>query len=211
MMRAGAHSEIRPDSGLWVIVDVGLSKNKTTGLLVGNGPAKNLTFAEAREEISNAIQRSEMPVNLMIEAPTSLAFDRRGNPMPRFFEASGVFGDNGSRSWNTQPAPGVILAGLLQLRPLWDARERLPEVRIFEGVATFRPRGTTGDHREDVTNLSRMVAQPDPQFVFDAPTIQSRTDGNVVSLFPICGMDVGIAPAIVVPPLGNALAEDVAG
>jgi hypothetical protein len=202
MIRAGTYDEIHHDSGLWVIVDVGLSKNRTTGLLIGDGPAKNRTFAEARSEIVAAIEGSDRPVNLMLEAPTSLAFDKKGNPMPRFFEQAGAFGDHTSRAWNVQPAPGVILGGLLQLRSLWDARERLPDVRIFEGVATFRPRGKTGEHREDVESLRCAVAEPDPDFVFGGETIQERTSGEVISLFPLCGIEVGIAPAIVVPPLG---------
>src|SRR5690554_5953149 len=90
MIRAGTISEILPSSGDWLILDIGFAnKSASCGLLINKEKPVELRFNEAVEKICAFITDSTRPVNIVIEAPLSVAFDRHGNPTGRAVEKQG--------------------------------------------------------------------------------------------------------------------------
>ncbi len=80
MIRAGRKTEIS-SAGEWLILDIGFAnKSASCGLLVNRESPVELQFNEAKEKICQFISSSMRPVNLVIEAPLSVAFDSKGNP-----------------------------------------------------------------------------------------------------------------------------------
>lgn len=59
---------------------------RSCGLLFSDGSPVEMLFGEAVTEICRSISLAEEPVNLLIEAPLSVAFDSRGNPKGRSIE-----------------------------------------------------------------------------------------------------------------------------
>lgn len=92
-MEAGLPQDVCPESGEWLFVDVGFSSaRKSCGVLGDDDAAPDvLTFAEASARIIAAAalaanRRKKAALNLLIEAPLSVAFNQRGNPAGRIFE-----------------------------------------------------------------------------------------------------------------------------
>lgn len=93
-IRAGTKYEIIPDDD-WVIVDIGFSRDqKTCGLLqISRGSderkqADPVTFGVLIESLRKRVQTTNR-LNLVIEAPLSIAFSEKGNPVGRCFEKNG--------------------------------------------------------------------------------------------------------------------------
>jgi len=83
MIHAGKVSDIRWSDGKWLILDIGFSNSrKSCGILLGDEEAKQLTFNEAVHEVIRIANRLPL-LNLVIEAPLSVTFDKSGNPKGR--------------------------------------------------------------------------------------------------------------------------------
>jgi hypothetical protein len=90
MIQAGAVTDIRPESGEWLFVDVGFSSaGKTCGVLSGTNAPECVTFGELSKRVVAAGAQAGPPLNLLIEAPLSVAFNARGNPTGRTIERLG--------------------------------------------------------------------------------------------------------------------------
>ena len=89
-IRAGRPWEICMESGDWIIVDMGFSSKKPScGVAVGGEPPNTLPFGKLVNLVRDEAGRKEAkkrPLNLLLEAPLSMAFDPHDNPMPRSFE-----------------------------------------------------------------------------------------------------------------------------
>lgn len=194
-IRAGTVEEACQSSGEWVFVDMGFSsERKSCCLLTGSGAPVALTFSDLQCQLVALARSTGDPLNLAIEAPLSVAFGPEGNPVGRRVEQR----DKMNRYWYFGAGCGVMVATTYLLRTLTDsARNR--EIRLFEGLASFKGKGNRPSHSEDVLGLqdvlfgrSRTGNVIAPQDLASSPT------HVVVSAFAVAGMHYGIPPVIAV-------------
>ncbi|MEO8048483.1 MAG: hypothetical protein ABI684_14465 [Nitrospirota bacterium] len=195
-IRAATLAEITRASAEWVFVDLGFaSEDKSCGLLVGDGEARALSFSQLQAEIASICNTSLAPLNLLLEAPLSVAFGANGNPTGRSVEKR-----NGqSRYWYVGLGCGVLVAATYLLRSIHDLSPRR-EIRLFEGLVSFKPRGIPSSHTSDVialrnlawsgnTSLGRFVGPED---------LRANQGDRIVSAFHVAGMDFGVPPVVVI-------------
>jgi hypothetical protein len=159
-IEAGLPQDVCPESGEWLYVDVGFSsERKSCGVLADDDAPKVLTFAEASDRIIAAAALPEAAntpnkatLNLLIEAPLSVAFNKRGNPTERIFERL----KERQRYWYVGGGCVVMTAAMYLRRALHDSKPRR-KVRLFEGFVSFKPKGQATSHREDVEALRAVV------------------------------------------------------
>ena len=133
MIRAGTPEEIAPGSGEWLFVDAGFSSSgRSCGVLGADNAAASITFSEARSRLVSAGSIKAGPLNLLIEAPLSVAFNSRGNPTRRSIERLG----SQHRYWYEGLGCLVMTSAPYLLRGLCDSRPDR-EVRLFEGFVSF--------------------------------------------------------------------------
>jgi hypothetical protein len=150
MIRAGTIQEANSRSGQWAFVDVGFAaKAKSSCLLVGEGRPRLHTFSEIGAELSSLAAHSSDPLNLVLEAPLSVAFTQAGNPTGRTVEKRG----NKTRYWYVGLGSSVLLAAAYLLRRLHDGPRRR-EIRLFEGFVSFKETDGRSSHSDDVNPTS---------------------------------------------------------
>lgn len=144
MIRAGAKSEIALSSGEWLILDIGFAKTgrRTCGLLVNRESPVEIDFNETTERLCHFIANSTKPVNLVIEAPLSVAFDSKGNPTGHAVEKQG----SKTRYWYTGLGCAVMVAALYLVRRIITEAPSNVEIRLFEGFVSFKEKGTESNH-----------------------------------------------------------------
>lgn len=209
MIRAGTLNEAKPDSGLWVIVDIGFARatTKSCGIWVeGEEKAAAINFAAMVERVASLTQSEGEPLNLVIEAPLSVAFDLQGNPLGREIER---LESGETRFWYFGLGTAVMVAAgyLVQAIAKMPARE----VRLFEGFVSFKPKKpplkpkepspkpkALSPHARDVEALRKVVfGAPDASGWIEIPKIDA-TQGRLISAFEVFGMDLGIPPVVFV-------------
>ena len=193
-VRAGTQGDIRRESGDWVFIDVGFSQaGRTSGLLVNGGEPKELTFAHLRSELVATLIKLPGITNLVFEAPLSAAFTKVGNPTGRSIERNGIQ----HRYWYEGAGCQVTLSAAYLLRAVIELPEA-PEIRLFEGFASFKERGKKSSHAGD-TKAIRSVAWNEPgasgRIVEPAKLCVQETD-RLESAFRVFGFDCGI-PAVI--------------
>lgn len=193
LIRAGRVDELIWDNESWIVLDVGFAKSGTasSGLGIGTADPVNMTFADARVRIIQCIIDAGRPLNLVIEAPLSVAFDINGNPIGRRFEKRE---GSGIRYWYLGAGATISIAALYLLHDLMH-QEIEAEVRLFEGFATFKPRGIS-NHKADVEALRRVVKY-EQGWIIDPTEFALNPEDRIESLFQIIGMDAGIPPLLV--------------
>ena len=97
---AGHADDINQDSGQWLIVDIGFSETENSCGVWNDAwnvkEPKAVTFAALVELAKKEIQKDvEEPLNLLIEAPLSVAFTKDGNPTLRICDSQ----DGKKRRW----------------------------------------------------------------------------------------------------------------
>jgi hypothetical protein len=194
-IKAGLVEEIYWDSGLWIFLDIGFSeKQKTCGLCIGDGDPVNLRFDEMKISVAEAIKGSNGPVNLVIEAPLSVAFTTTGNPTGRSLE---VQEGKNPRYWYLQGGAVVMVAAQYLIHHLLQESAG-SEVRLFEGFVSFKPKDEKTDHSKDVELLREVIVNPAsfPAAVI-GPTELARDDADrIQSSFTSMGLDCGVPPVI---------------
>jgi hypothetical protein len=196
MIRAGTTEEVHRDSGEWIFVDIGFAKAaRSCGVLIGVGAPKLLTFGETRRELAELVGGSGEPINLLLEAPLSVAFTQRGNPTGRRVEKRGAQ----VRYWYVGLGTTVLLAAAYLLREMANAN-RKREVRLFEGFVSFKEKGVASSHAEDVIKLRAAVyAELDSAHRIFGPADLAMSPGDrIESAFTFAGMEFGIPPVIAV-------------
>jgi len=114
MISSGKAEDISWPNGTWLILDIGFSNSKRScGILLGDGEAKQLTFNEAIDEVVR-IANTVPLLNLVIEAPLSVAFDKAGNPKGRSMEKEG----RTNRLWYVGPGCAVLVAVMYLMKAL---------------------------------------------------------------------------------------------
>ena len=227
MIVAGTVDEAVRESGDWVFVDLGFSsKSRSCCMAVGDADPFHLTYGELGPRLERLTTGGAGPVNLLVEAPLSVAFSKEGNPTGRRIERRRRIetGQAETRFWYVGPGAAVLIAATYLLRRLHDAnpvnevrlfegfasfkskRTRtshanpVNEVRLFEGFASFKSKRTRTSHVEDVMAL-RDVASPawgrgNRGRVVGLDDLKAKSGDVLRSTFVVEGMHLGI-PAVV--------------
>ncbi len=194
MIVAGVREQARRDSGQWVFVDIGFSRDQSScGIAIGDSRPRNVRFSDLAPCIARELESDTAPLNLLIEAPLSVAFNAGGNPTGRSIERK-----NGkTRYWYMQGGAVTLLATMHLVRDLYEIRPTR-ELRLFEGFASFKHKKKNYSHASDVSNLRRVVwGERDKGKIVDAEGLKMRDEDILVSSFLVLGMDLGIPPVVV--------------
>jgi len=166
IVRAGTMDKLLKRTGDWLFVDIGFSRGgKTCGLLAATVPAAfaplasasqpgavAVTYGQAKDEIVSLGQQPGGPLHLVLEAPLSVAFGIDGNPIGRDGEKRG----STTRYWYVGLGCSVLVASLYLLEALAASGPKR-EVRLFEGLVSFKDPTEGTDHIADVEALKRVV------------------------------------------------------
>lgn len=196
-MRAGFLRDVRRDSGEWLFADLGFARQaKTCGFLRGDGRAEAVTFAVLRGRlVSAATEAGAGPLNLLLEAPLSVAFTKDGNPTGRSMEKR----PEGTRFWYLGLGCAVLVAATYLLKAIASAEVRR-EIRLFEGFVSFKPKAARSSHTDDVIHLRDVVWHPEnyPRAITPPEELALAPTDVVSSAFAVLGLDMGIPPVIAV-------------
>lgn len=200
----GASTEAHPIP--WLIIDMGFSaSNRTCGIWMNgasipdNGPTAAASSArQTKKQLPNKHYGMLAPavltalgapapeaVNIMIEAPLSMAFTlpghgvRSGNPAARFADyLPSNLPDRESprtRPWYTQPAAGLILPSV-RLVTLLAAELTETTIYIYEGFVSFKNKRQRSDHKGDVEALWKAIPkEPITTEELDGPVVCPKT------------------------------------
>jgi len=194
-IRAGALDDLGRDSGSWVFVDVGFSREgRTGGLLVHDGHPRELTFAQLMAELVALAMGGSKPLNLVLEAPLSAAFTDAGNPAGRAMEKD----ETGHRYWYAGLGCQVTVAAAYLVRAILEAKPRR-DIRLFEAFISFKGKSNRSTHAADVLAM-RAVAWGLPLAVGSVVSPDKVAGPHAVrvqSAFRVFGFDCQVPPVIV--------------
>lgn len=193
-MRAGNVDEVNRASGDWVFVDLGFARRTPScGIVHGDGAAEAVTFATACERVVRETSRIAGPLNLLLEAPLSVAFTREGNPTGRSIEKR----DGKTRYWHVGLGCVVLVAATYLVKAVASAGMKR-EVRLFEGFVSFKQRGVRSCHTDDVMCLRDVVWQPErfAGAVTPPDKLALAPSDIVSSAFAVAGLNLGVPPVI---------------
>jgi len=193
MIRAGTIAEIEWNHGCWIILDIGFSNNtRTCGLVINDSTPRNLRFYEALAEVKTAALDNAV-LNLVIEAPLSVAFDGFGNPKARRIEKRSSF----TRYWYVGPGCVVMVAAMYFLAEIARLSSE-NEIRLFEGFVSFKDKHSKSQHVDDVTLLRDAIRHPSVfKGAFIAPNSLKLDEDDVIwGAFEVAHLDFGIPPVI---------------
>jgi hypothetical protein len=196
MIRSGTVKQADRFSGQWAFVDVGFSeKSKSCGFLQDDGHPEMLLFTDLQDRLRSIAKADKKPLNLLLEAPLSVAFNSAGNPTGRSIERR----KKQSRFWYVGLGCSVLVAATYLLRAVQDAAPQR-EIRLFEGLVSFKPRGISSNHAADVLLLRKVVWEPDSGLgcIVSANQLATSPEDRLQSAFLVAGMDFGIPPVIAI-------------
>lgn len=194
MIRAGLMEEVDRASGAWVFVDLGFAQSaRSCGIVEHDGEPVELTFAGLCERVSRVASEAGGPLNLLLEAPLSVAFLPNGNPTGRAVERRG----RDTRYWYVGLGCTVLTAATYLLREVVERHPRR-EVRLFEGFVSFKAKGVRSSHAGDVLALREAVWRGPAvgHAVVPPERLAAAPDHVVRSAFAVAGMDFGVPPVI---------------
>ena len=157
------------------------------------GDLHESTFGEAVNLVIAAAGEAGQPLNLLIDAPLSAAFDKGLNPIPRSIERKFFRGRNQVRAWHFGTGAVPLLSAMTLLR-LVSRTTLARDVRLFEGFGAFEWAGAPGE--EVVLALWAAVRGRNRQHIRGPETLVSGEDDILLPAFTIDGGDFGIAPVI---------------
>lgn len=161
----------------WVFVDLGFAeKSKSCGVLLNDGPAQLMQFAALQKWLQGVVRMTPGPLNLVIEAPLSVAFNSSGNPTGRAIERRGSV----TRYWYVGLGTTVLVAATYLLRSL-QAVEATTNIRLIEGLASFKSRGVPSDHAWDVVALRAVAWGTKPSYGRIIPPAELARDKSMSS------------------------------
>jgi len=195
LIRAGNTEEIRAARGEseWLFVDIGFStRQRSCAVLRDHGEPKVMEFTDLQASIVHELLRNELPLNLVVEAPLSIAFTERGNPAPRSIE---IQKGKTPRSWYVGAGAAVLLAATYIMRSVFEAQRRR-ELRLFEGFVSFKEKGVKSCHALDVRSLRDAVLNARHELFVEPSSLKLNPTDIVTSAFVVAGMNVGIPPVI---------------
>lgn len=195
-IRSGRVEEAHPESGEWAFVDLGFAGDgkRTNGLLLSDAAPSRCTFAELLACLKSLLIASDRPLNLVLEAPLSVAFSKDGNPVGRAIEKRG----EQTRYWYVGLGCSVLTSAMYLLKELAESPS-VREIRLFEGFVSFKPKNMASDHNADVLRLRDVIwCMPQAGYVVSPTSLSVSTEHVLKSAFAVCGLDFGIPPVVVV-------------
>lgn len=202
-IRSGTIDELKEESVDWLFVDVGFSStHKSCGVLKNNERPKTVKFGRFVKCVVKETRIPGPPLNLLLEAPLSVAFDKDGNPTRRSTDEEG----KEYRDWWYNAGASTLLATGYLLRLVKECGIRR-EVRLFEGFASFkssRPAWcriecfskSDWPHIEDLLRLQCAAWDPKLNFVTCPDDLKTPNCATLVSAFAFAGMDFGTPPVV---------------
>ena len=193
---AGEWGDICWDSGDWIIVDMGFAyKSNSCGVAIGCEEPQKLWFRELVKKVTTrAHEKNPKQLNLLLEAPLSMAFTKLGDPMPRTFEDL-------NHAWYRNSGAAMMLGSICLIDSV-NSCERTREVRLFEGFATI----PKTDHRKIAAGL-RAVVQGKTEDRQDRIVKPSEIIApNSGCLKPVYGTERGVGG---VPPVIRLFSSDL--
>lgn len=190
VIRAGTISDLNIHDGLWIILDIGFSKNPTCGLQIGHRSRASVAFGEACNQITSAIAHTRHDrVHLVIEAPLSMTFDASGNPCPRAVE----FHNGKTRAWYVGAGAVVGLAACyLMERVVAVSNQVTKEIVLYEAFVSFKAGPT--DDLADVQLIYDTIRDKEsfPERLVTPDKFRQRSSDTLRSAFSLMGLDIGI-------------------
>ena len=176
-------------------MDIGFSQDsESCGIAIGDSKPCAIRYGDLGPQISHVVNKRSSPLNLLIEAPLSVAFNVKGCPTGRKIEKR--CGER-PRYWYLQAGAVTLLAATYLLRPLHDmcpARE----IRLFEGFASFKSKEKASSHEADVSKLRSIAwGGSDAGRIVGSDGLKMHDSHTLCSAFAVSGMNFGI-PAVVV-------------
>ncbi|MBI4806992.1 MAG: hypothetical protein HY795_17390 [Desulfovibrio sp.] len=199
MIRSGKVEEIDWNIGEWVFVDIGFSKKSSCGFIVADENCMEISFAGLKERMyayvsmrSLSVQKVNV-INLVIEAPLSVCFDKNGNPKGRRPEKI----DGKTRYWYVGPGCSVLLAATYLLKHISNIQFD-GEIRLFEGFVSFKDSSQKRNHCHDAKCLQNIVKniQRHKHCIIDRREMLFDSSDIILSAFEVHGMDFGVPPII---------------
>ena len=201
MIVPGTCDLARRDSGGWIFVDIGFSRNsRSCGIAVGDSEPRAVLFGELGPRVAEELSMGSYPLNLLIEAPLSVAFNAKGCPTGRRIEKRG----SSPRYWYLQAGAVTLLAATYLLRSLHDmtsAHDKRSErkIRLFEGFASFKRKDAPSSHAADVARLRGVAwGESAKGRIVGCEGLRMCSGDTLRSAFAVAGMDFGIPPVVVV-------------
>lgn len=196
MIFSGTVADVNKNSGHWVFVDLGFSeKGKTCGLLFHDEQnPREITFSDMLHDVGKFLSIQKTTTNLLLEAPLSVAFNKKGNPTGRCVEEHPAF--TSRRYWYTGLGCITMVAATHLLRHVFSL-ELDSDVRLFEGFASFKPKGQKSSHAKDVLGLRDIAWSSSTKGRIVAPdSLHRQPQDRLESAFKVSGMDFGVPPVI---------------
>lgn len=194
-LKAGTAQDIYLNSGTWIIVDIGFAgdRKRSCGLSIGNEEPVELTFSECCERISQNILESSGPINLLVEAPLSVAFSQSGNPTGRAMEKRG----SQTRYWYVGLGCAVLVASQFLISRILKSCES-KDVRLFEGFVSFKPANELSSHKADVERLRQVVSFPhsNQHKILSPDTLKQNASDLLETPFHRLPYEIGSPPVI---------------
>lgn len=156
-----------------------------------------MTFDALRSALLKLVMDGTTPINLVLEAPLSVAFGSSGNPVGRAIERR----DRQTRYWYVGLGCAVLVAATYLLRALYEA-PRTRTVRLFEGLVSFKDKAAPKSHCNDAIALRAVIWEPDlaSHRVVAPDALLFNINDTIVSAFAVAGMDFGIPPVLLIMP-----------
>ena len=196
MIVPATENDAMPNSGEWVFVDIGFSRGlMSCGFAVGDSEPQEVIFGSLAPQILSVISKGRGSLNLLIEAPLSVAFNAKGNPTGRRIEKRG----SRTRYWYFGPGCVVLVAATYLLRELYAASPSR-QVRLFEGFVSFKEQRVPSSHAGDVAELRNVAWSrgQTPGRVVGPDELKAEEGDILCSAFAVSGMDLGVPPVVVV-------------
>ena len=203
-IRAGTIDELKQGTGDWLFVDVGFSStDKSCGVLKNEERPRTMKFGNLVKCLVKETQTTtKLPLNLLLEAPLSIAFDQHGDPTRRSTDKEG----KEYRDWWYNAGASMVVATGHLLRRVKDSGIRR-DVRLFEGFASFksvRPAWcriecfskSDWPHIEDLLRLRCAAWDPKPESVTCPDKLKTEKSNRPSSAFAFAGMDFGVPPVV---------------
>ena len=217
---AGRREDVRPESGDWLIVDIGMRMDggeRSIGVWCSceecSEKLSTKNFKELIELGLKKVSTAGEDLNLVIEAPLSVArkgwFPARRKFEERFVEKNGDR-KREMRYWYHRGGAATMVAAQIFLRELWEAGPLWRRVRLFEGFASFKNpdkkgrqwwctvpgvRHPNNEHESDVLKLKRAIGDCRYRKVLE-PWEWLEPGAHVESPFPFCKKS--LTPAVII-------------
>lgn len=195
MIVPGTPEMAKRDSGVWVFVDIGFSKNsKSCCIAIDESEPCNVHYGDLGPRIACELNKGPPSLNLLIEAPLSVAFNEKGNPTGRRIEKRSRY----TRHWYVGAGATTLLATTYLLRQLQEMHPAR-EIRLFEGFVSFKPKTATFSHAADVLDLRSVVwGKSENGEIVGCDGLKMGKGDILRSAFAVSGMDFGIPTVVVV-------------